>query len=284
MRFFSIVMVSVILILLAIAAGCTLSGPKSGALETPAGTAAGPADAGTTAPAPTTAVPVATAAGCPSGQAACADGTCRDLATDHDACGGCGNVCPAGYVCKASACVNPAGTQAGTAVPATVPADVTTQATPAQTANPVTSVTTTVPTTTPIYSTTYRYPGSLAGNLQLATVAETTYPPNVQYIDCSKYPISITSISPSAGPKAGGTPIVIHGSGFKRGAYLSVYVRFGPTHLSLPGGAISDTEIVLTSAGSSSTGTVDVQFGAAFNGVSNHCLSPVTSATKFTYT
>jgi hypothetical protein len=46
----------------------------------------------------------------------------------------------------------------------------------------------------------------------------------------------------------------------------------------------SNTEIVTSTPGSSTAGTADVQFGAAFNGVSNHCLTPITAATKFTYT
>jgi len=31
-------------------------------------------------------------------------------------------------------------------------------------------------------------------------------------------------------------------------------------------------------------GTIDIQVAAIFNGVSNNCMSPVTAASKFTYT
>jgi hypothetical protein len=279
MRYSTVLMVTMLAILLTVAAGCT-STPAKGPLTGATDTTALPVPVVTTAsPASTPVVTVTTGTKCLSGQTACADGTCRDTTSDHDACGGCGNVCPAGYVCKASSCVNPAAmTQAtGVAIPAT-----TTQA-----SVPANPATTTVPTTTPTLAQlgSYRSSGAIGSGLQFTTVTATTYPPNVQTIDCSKHPMSITSISPSSGPKAGGTPIVIHGSGFKSGAYIITDVQFGPSRsVSLPGGANSDTEIVINTPGSSTAGTVDVRFGAAFNGVSNHCLSPVTAATKFTYT
>jgi hypothetical protein len=47
------------------------------------------------------------AAGCPVGLTECS-GTCVDLVNDHDNCGDCGSVCPAGE-CMAGACVCPLG-------------------------------------------------------------------------------------------------------------------------------------------------------------------------------
>ena len=269
MRYSSILLVTTLAILLTAAAGCTstpLNGPLTSATET---TTQSEPVVTTAIPVSTPAVPVMTGNKCPAGQNNCSDGTCRDLTSDHDACGGCGNVCPAGYVCKASNCVNPAG-------PAATATQVTT--------SPVNPVMTTMPTTTPTLLTTYRRSG-IIGGLQVVTTAETTYPQNTQYIDCSKYPISITSISPASGPKAGGTPIVIHGSGFKRGSYLVVDVRFGPTSgVQITPGPTSDTELVLNTPSSTTTGTVDVRVSAMFTGVSNACMSPVTNASHFTYT
>lgn len=270
MRFSSLLFVTILLILLATAAGCTSSSPKSGTLTTVTETTVQPAAATTTAPAATTVVSTTTTAKCPTGQNACADGTCRDFATDHDACGGCGNVCPAGYICKASECVNPAMV-------------IVTQAPPEETTSiPNNPVTTAIQTTTTSLS---GYKRGSFSDIQFASVVETTYPPDVQYIDCSKYPITITSIVPSSGPKAGGTPVVIHGSGFKRGAYKIVTVMFGPSsRRDLIGGAASDTEIVLDMPARGTAGTIDIQVAAIFNGVSNNCMSPVTAASKFTYT
>ena len=272
MRYSTVLMVTMLAILLTVAAGCT-STPAKGPLTSTTETTALPAPVVTTAsPASTPDVTVTTGPKCLSGQTACADGTCRDTTSDHDACGGCGNVCPAGYICKASNCINPAGMAAGT----TVATQVTTV-----TGNPVT---TTVPTTTPALVTSYRYSGALGSGFQLVTVAETTYPPNTQNIDCSKYPMSITSISPASGPVGGGTPIVIHGSGFKRGSYLVVDVRFGPSSsVQITPGPTSDTEIVLNTPSSSTKGPVDVRVSAMFTGVSNACMSPVTNASHFMY-
>jgi hypothetical protein len=270
MRYSTVLMVTTLVILLMIAAGCT-SAPRNSSLANTTETTAQPGMVVTTAPpASTPAVPATTAGKCPSGQSTCADGTCRDTTSDHDACGGCGNVCPAGYVCKASSCINPAG-------PTAAATQVTTVA-----GNPVT---TTVPTATPSLLTTYRRTGSIGSGLGLVTVAETTYPQNTQYIDCSKYPMSITSISPFSGPKAGGTPIVIHGSGFKRGSYVMVSVKFGPKYyVNLVSGPTSDTEIVLNTPAVDAPGAVNVQVAATFTGVSNQCLSPATNASMFAYT
>jgi hypothetical protein len=264
MRYSTVLMVTMLVILLTVAAGCT-SAPKAGALITTTETTTQPASVVTTAvPASTPAVTVTTGTKCPSGQVTCADGTCRDTTSDHDACGGCGNVCPAGYICKASSCINPAGpTAAATQV----------------TTSPNNPVTTTVPT--PVIAQSLVRRSSLS-DLQFATVTATTYPPNTQNIDCSKYPITITSVSPASGPKSGGTPVVIHGSGFISGAFTDVEVRFGNTYNSVTPN--SNTEIVLTSPSRTTAGYTEVQVLARFGPYANACLNPVTNASHFTYT
>jgi hypothetical protein len=265
MRYSLILMAITLVILLMVTAGC-VAAPRNGPLTNATETTAQPASVVTTAePASTPVITVTTGTKCPSVQTACADGTCRDTTSDHDACGGCGNVCPAGYVCKASACINPAGTTAA--------------ATPVTT-SPNNPVTTTVLTTIPTPISTYRYIGSFGSDFQLVTVAETTYPPNTQYIDCSKYPMSITSISPASGSKSGGTNITIHGSGFMRGAYTHVDVKVGNTYS--PVTPVSDTTIAFATP-SGTSGFAEVRVVAGFTGVSNSCLSPVTNASHFIY-
>lgn len=263
MRYSTILRVITLLILLMVTAGCTIA-PGNGPLTNATQTTAQPASVVTTAvPVSTTAALGTTGAKCPAGQSTCSDGTCRDTTSDHDACGGCGNVCPAGYICKASSCMNPVpvtGTTVATLV-TTVPG------------NPVTSA------PTPI--TTLKLVGRPSfPDIQLATV-ETTYPANTKYIDCSKYPITITSISPANGPVSGGTAIVIHGSGFTNGAYIGTNVRMGKTYSHAT--SVSDTIIVFASESVTSAGTVDVQVDMEFTGSANTCMSPVTNASHFTY-
>jgi hypothetical protein len=261
MRYSTVLIFTTLVILLMVTAGCS-SAPKAGALTNATEITAQPASVVTTAvPVSTPGITVTTATKCPSGQAACADGTCRDTTSDHDACGGCGNVCPAGYICKASSCINPAGPTVAATQMTTVPS------------NPVTSA------PTPI--TTLKLVGrSSFPDLQPATI-ETTYPLNTQYIDCSKYPISITSISPASGPKTGGSNLTIHGSGFSSGAYIGTNVKIGntPYHAT----PVSNTILVFASPSSTSSGTVDVQVLVEFGGLANYCLSPVTNASHFTY-
>jgi len=281
MRFSPLLVLAFVVLLLA-AAGCTTA-PQSGPLTTPAETPDQPASAVTSVtPVSAASATTTTVAKCPAGQTACADGSCRDFTSDHDACGGCGNVCPAGYVCKASGCVNPAGTQA--AVTAIV-----TQAPPAETTpvpnDPVTTtITTSVPTTTAVATNASRNSLKWGTSIpeQVFTPTETYYPSNTTYVDCSKYPITITSITPSSGPVSGGTPIVIRGTGFKRGAFLYFDVHYGDWISPFIEPA-SDTEIITTSYQANNKGTVPVQLYAHLTGKIT-CSSPITETSKFTYT
>lgn len=59
-----------------------------------------------------------TGSGCPEGMSPCPDGYCYELAYDASNCGICGNQCPAGMICSASACTN-VPTESTTAVPTT---------------------------------------------------------------------------------------------------------------------------------------------------------------------
>jgi hypothetical protein len=227
-----------------------------------------PATQGTTTSA--TVAQTATTAGsstvgtsCPSGTTACSDGYCHDTTSDHNACGGCGNVCPTGDICSSSVCVAPA-TQ-GTTTSATTAPTVTATTAPA--------VTTTVATVQTL---------SKIQGLVLVTVAAT---PGDVGGGCTSLPTpySLTSISPASGPVAGGTAVTISGTGFQN-AVMSVY--FGNTKIMTLSNSMDGTTIWVTSPKASSAGTVDIRVvgGSGILGDSNSCATSVTSADRFTYT
>jgi len=265
MRFSPILILAFVTLLLA-AAGCTTA-PQSGPLTTPAETPDQPAT-------------TTTVAKCPAGQTACTDGSCRDTTSDHDACGGCGNVCPAGFICKASGCVNPAGATAVTKTTAPATA-VQTTVVPA---NPVTSaVTTGIPTITAARKVTTAVAGRGSASFSegVITFAETTSPNTSFVVDCKKYPISITSVYPLSG--AAGTQVLIHGSGFKNKDYKDMQIFFGKyaRGVYLEGQA-SDTELITIIAEGMDKGAVPVQVVVGFGpGVLNSCSSEVTSKSEF---
>ena len=218
-----------------------------------------PATQGTTTAA--TVVQTATTTGsgstgtsCPSGTTACSDGYCHDTTSDHNACGGCGNVCPIGDICSSSVCVAPA-TQGTTSSATTAP---TVTATTVQTLNKIYVVRTLV-IVTPT-------PGDVGGV-------------------CSSlpHPYSLTSISSESGPLSGGTAVTISGTGFQN-AVMSVY--FGSTKISSFSSSGDGTTIWITSPKASSAGTVDIRVvgGSGILGDSNSCATSVTSADQFTYT
>ena len=221
---------------------------------------------------PQTVVPASTTAAgaagtsCSSGMIACSDGYCHDTTSDHDACGGCGNVCPAADICSSSVCLAPA-TQ-GTTTSATTAPTVTTTTVPA--------VTTTVATIQTL---------SKISGLIIVTVAPT---PGEVGDGCSylpaNQPYSLTSISPTSGAVAGGTTVTITGTGFQN-AVMSVY--FGNTKIRGFSNSNDGTTIWVTSPKASSAGTVDVRVvgvGAGILGDSSSCATSVTSADRFTYT
>ena len=208
-----------------------------------------------------------TGTGCPSGTTACSDGHCHDTKTDHDACGGCGNVCPAGDICSSSVCVVPA-TQ-GTTTSATTAPTVTAAATTAAT------------TTTTVVTTTQTISVSKLKTIGLITVVT----PGDTGGGCSSLlePYSLTSISPKSGPVSGGTAITITGSGFQN-AVMSIY--FGSTKVSGFSNSNDGTTIWVTSPKASAAGTVDIRVVGASGilGDANACATSVTSADQFTYT
>ena len=220
-------------------------------------------------PAATTAAPVSTttasgtvSTGCPTGMTACSDGYCHDTTSDHDACGGCGNACPAGDVCSSSVCVAPV-TQGTTTAATTAPA--------------VTTATTTATATT-----TQTLVASKLKNLGIATVTPT---PGDTGGGCASLlePYSLTSISPSSGPVSGGTEITITGSGLQN-AVMAVY--FGNTRVASLSSSMDGTKIWVTSPKASAAGTVDIRVVGAsgYLGDSDACATSITSADRFTYT
>ncbi|WP_345718612.1 IPT/TIG domain-containing protein [Kineosporia mesophila] len=93
----------------------------------------------------------------------------------------------------------------------------------------------------------------------------TSAPVNFAYVDIP----AITAVTPSSGPQAGGTAVVVTGSGFTG----STEVRFGSDTASFS--IISDTQIQTTSPGG--TGSVNVRI------VNDGGTSATSSATGFTY-
>ena len=215
----------------------------------------------TAVPASTTAVSGTTGAGCPSGTTACSDGYCHDTTSDHDACGGCGNVCPAGDVCSSSVCVALV-TQGTTTAATTAPA--------------VTTATTTTATATQTLV------ASKLKNLNIVTVATTAGDTGGGCTSLLE-PYSLTSISPASGPVSGGTEVTITGSGFQN-AVMAVY--FGSTRVTSLSNSGDGTKIWVTSPKASAAGTVDIRVVGAsgYLGDSNACATSVTSADRFTYT
>ena len=92
-------------------------------------------------------------------------------------------------------------------------------------------------------------------------------------------PPTITMITPSQGPAAGGTDVTITGTGFSCGASCVPVVKFG-TSLGTSVSVVSDTSLTVSSpADSGSPGTVDVRITN-----SDGITSATSSADQFIYT
>lgn len=254
MRFLRTLLLSAAVVLLLVAAGCIVVQTGNTANNSSAAT-------------PQAAAPVSTAAvsgtagtGCPAGMMPCSDGYCHDTTSDHDACGGCGNVCPAGDVCSSSVCAAPV-TQGTTTAATTSPA--------------VTTATTTATATQTLVA-------SKLKGISIVTVATT---PGDTGGGCASLlePYSLTSISPVYGPVSGGTEITITGSGFQN-AVMAVY--FGNTRVTSLSNSGDGTKIWVTSPKASAAGMVDIRVVGAsgYLGDSGACATSFTTADRFTYT
>ena len=82
-----------------------------------AGCAGNNAPAATPAPTPGLAVVTTTTPACQPGTTACPDGSCQNFTADNRNCGGCGNICPATFVCLQSQCINSATNVVATPFP-----------------------------------------------------------------------------------------------------------------------------------------------------------------------
>lgn len=82
--------------------------------------------------------------------------------------------------------------------------------------------------------------------------------------------VSVTGVSPSSGPSAGGTAIVINGSGFQSGATVTI------SGISVPGTLLSSTQIAATTPAVTGTGSVTVT-------VTNPSGASASLSSAFTY-